>query len=357
MHLVNSFSLEDLNIIEKYYPLGGSVLCKKQSLTLKDRKSTEISYVARFLFGLNYDRSFTSEEDAIILKYYAEYGTKGCIDNGVNRSAGVIAKRANDLGLKYEGIWKDWEIEILKKYYPIGGSSLCNEKGLKEKDRVQIKSKACRLGIYSPSSNNIFTKEEEDIILKYYLVGGAALCQEKGINKSLKAIKEKAYRLNIIERGELNPWTTEEDNIIRMYYQEGDYQLCQEKGLMRPKTAIQRRANLIDVTVKAHWTEDEDKILKEFFHLGIEECKKQGLGHRTDKAIKTRIKRLKLRENDNLIWEKEEIEILKKYYPLGGYQLCQEHGLSHRSKSSIYHRAYKIGITGKKGEIKNDKFS
>lgn len=347
MPLVNSFSSEDLEIIEKYYSLGGSALCKKQSITLNNRKSTEISYVARFLFGLNYDRSFTSDEDAIIQKYYTEYGTKGCIDNGVNRSAGVIAKRANDLGLKYEGIWKDWEIEILKKYYPIGGSSLCNEKGLLEKDRVQMKSKARRLGLYSPSSNNIFTKEEEDIILKYYLVGGAELCQEKGLKKSLKAIKEKAYRLNIVERGESSPWTKEEDDIIDMYYREGGYLLCQEKGLKRAKPAIQRRANLIGVTVKAHWTEEEDNILKEFFHLGIEECKKQGLGHRTDKAIENRIKRLKLKENNNPVWEIEEINILKKYYPLGGYQLCQKQGLSHRSKKSIYSRAYILGITGK----------
>lgn len=44
------------------------------------------------------------------------------------------------------------------------------------------------------------------------------------------------------------------------------------------------------------------------------------------------------------VWTPEEDEVLKKYYPIGGYNLCHENGLSHRSTSSIVGRAFILGI-------------
>ena len=44
------------------------------------------------------------------------------------------------------------------------------------------------------------------------------------------------------------------------------------------------------------------------------------------------------------MWSDEEIQILKKYYPKGGIDLCQKNGLTHKTVNSIRTKAHQFGL-------------
>ena len=88
------------------------------------------------------------------------------------------------------------EIQILKEYYPLGGSELCQKNGL-NRDKSSIKSKASSLGVSVDRQGTTFTEEEINILRRYYPIGGARLCQEKGLLRDRVKIKSKAGMLGI----------------------------------------------------------------------------------------------------------------------------------------------------------------
>ena len=253
--------------------------------------------LSRFIFKYSY---WTPEEDEILRTYYENGGVKLCIEHGLNRDGGSINHRARYIGLRYidnSAYWTLEEIEIIRKYYKQGGWRLCWENGLQHKTQRQIYSKAGKLGLAEKVGNVHYTEKEDNIIKEFYLIGGAKLCQDKGVNRTIYSISRRALDLGIRDKEKLDKWTELEDNILRKYYCVGGYQLCQEKGINRNRTSILNRANRLNLlyNIKKKWTFDED-------------------------------------------------EIIKKYYRIGGYKLCQEKGLKDRNAQMIFHRARILGV-------------
>ena len=91
---------------------------------------------------------------------------------------------------------------IIRKYYLIGGSKLCQENGLTHKSASSIKSRAFKLGTRTKVEN--WTPDEDALLYKYYAIGGPVLCQEMGLkSRSVGSIKNRASRLNLkIVKGE-----------------------------------------------------------------------------------------------------------------------------------------------------------
>ena len=249
-----------------------------------------MSELSNFVYNCNW----SPEEDEILRKYYPEGGAESCIEVGVNRTSQAIKMRAGRLGLFYDKyMWSKEELDILKRYYIQGGSKLCQEKGLKRSSRA-ITSKASQIGLHIKTDE--WSDFELNILKQYYPIGGVDLCIEKGIvNRGRKAIVQQANKMNLVVR---ILWSPIEEKIIKEYYQIGGYKLCQEKGLQhRSKSQITNKA----------------------FLLGINKVKK------------------------NEGWSKKELDLLSKYYPLGGVRLCIEKGLN-RSLSSIRCKANKEGL-------------
>lgn len=73
---------------------------------------------------------WSDKEVEIITKYYPLGGSNLCLEKGLNRSASNIRQKATAMGLKTNKYWSDAELNILKNYYPIGGYKLCQQKGL-----------------------------------------------------------------------------------------------------------------------------------------------------------------------------------------------------------------------------------
>lgn len=151
-------------------------------------------------------------------------------------------------------------------------------------------------------------------------------------------------------------WTVKEDEIIKKFYKAGGPDLCKDNGLDRTLESIIVRASKLKIkhsVTMDDWTEKEIQLLIEHYPTGGSDAVIKSGVDRTSYAIITKARKLKIHRTlnkkvsistkDNR-WIQEEDAILKKYYPIGGYRLCIEKGLS-RSQSSIYCRASILNIS------------
>lgn len=158
----NKWSTFELDILKKYYPEGGVKLCQEKGL---NRTSSAISGKA---YNLNIkvinkegvielkNNTWAGDELKVLNDYYPKEGANLCKEQGINRSNDAIAVKARNLKINILNTdgecafkfskWSDDEISILKKYYPIGGGKLCQEKGLNRSYKsILHKARTCRV--------------------------------------------------------------------------------------------------------------------------------------------------------------------------------------------------------------------
>ena len=346
MRQQRSYSDIDVEKIKQYYPIGGYALCVENGVSLS--KSTVHNIVKKY--KLSVDDSWKSFEDDKIKKYYPTGGYKLCQSEGLSyKSERKIKDRANFLGVTLNSLWSDDDINLLREYYPKGGSDLCIKMGL-QKSPDQIRSMSRRLKVYFQSNGaNRYSVEEEDLLRRYYPIGGYKLCIEKGLNRPENSIHRKAATLGLWQK---ISFSIEEDNIIKKYYSDGGADLCIENGLYnKSKAAIKHRASSLGVVqIKRRvWRTEEDDILRSYIHLGLDECKKHGLSHRSDESLRYRANMLGLTIpcSYDEVQRKRDDEIIIKYYPIGGYKLCVEKGISKGDVHTIRNRARTLGVSYK----------
>lgn len=398
------WSPEEIEIIKKYYPLGGAKLCQEKGL----KRGSRTIMTKAGKIGLKYDAHYWTEEDIMLLnKYYPLGGAKLCQEKGLNRGIYGIKSKAQELGIKSEvGVWTDKEIEILKEFYPLGGVKLCQEKGLDKTDN-SISTMAGRYGVKA-DYKEVWTEEDIMLLKKYYPIGGWELCQkkcsgnkpmssiitmasrydvkaeymgawsEKELNllkesyplggslvyvekakklgfpeRTHQSIRQKAARLglNVVQKR----WSKEENEFIRQNYKKKGAKWCKENGLNNwsiEMIEIQARNLEDNGEYKQNWSTEELNILRKYFPLGgAELCIKNGIKNRTFAAINTKANKCCLFFSNNDLpakWTEEELDILRKYFPLGGAELCQEKGLQDRTIAGIRVKANRLGLTYRK---------
>lgn len=298
-----------------------------------------MSELSQFIAG----RPWTEDDLSLLRKYYPIGGWKVCQENGLSRPKQSIVTKAYELGIKcndFSELWSEDEVVLLKKYYPIGGSKLCKEKGL-NRTTQSISSHAQIYGLkYSP-----WTKEEDDILRKYYPEGGCEACIEHGLNKSKSMIFYRARKLGI-KRNSL-VYSEEEDQIVIKYYPVGSVKLCQEMGLNRSVQSIKGRARQLGITSSVFWRDEEIEILKKYYPIGgTKLCIENGLNRKASTIRAMAIKYGLSQKRDVNKWNKwsdKEFNILYKYYPIGGAELCKQRGID-RTIEGIRKKARKLGI-------------
>jgi hypothetical protein len=113
------------------------------------------------------------------------------------------------------------------------------------------------------------------------------------------------------------------------------------------------------------WTIDEVELLKKIYPIkSIEELCEIFTG-KTDKQINKKAKNLKLKKDKLFIkeirikkslaarsdlWTTEEFDLLQKYYPLGGIYEVKKY-LPHKSNDAIRRKANSLGITIQNGDF------
>lgn len=134
---------------------------------------------------------YSDEELELIRKYYPIEGPE-CYVRFKNRSAVSITSKANNMGITVQK-WTNEELNILKEYYPIEGKMI--EKRLPNKTFSMIRTMANRMGIVSKAF--WWTKEEDDLIKKYYAKYGAVKMEKMLPGRNRNTITYRAKFLGI----------------------------------------------------------------------------------------------------------------------------------------------------------------
>lgn len=322
----------------------------KRNYVIVHNFTEELDTVLEQISAVTSDCYWTSEEDNILKKYYPLGGADLCMEKGIKyRTNAAIQVRARKLGLNIidrHNVWTEEEENILREYYMVGGTELCKKKGLSHLSESSIMSRARKLGLVKFNINFWTESESEiEILKKYYLVGGWKLCQEKGLeHRDSRAIKSKANKLGLFQK---TLWTDEEIEVLKTYYPIGGTKLCQEKGINKSNAWICKKARSLGLKAEfvENWTDKEIKILKVFYPLGgYKLCQEKGLGNRPQAGIISMASKLGLKvENIENKWTDKEIKILKEYYPIGGADLCIKMGIKH-SRQAVLGKASRFGI-------------
>lgn len=243
-----------------------------------------------------------------------------------------IAKTANKR-------WTQEENEIIRKLYK---TKTCKEleKMLPNRSACAIKNQAMRLGI--AASSNAWSKKEINILKNNYSI---MTCDELNKtllpNKTPVAIRNKAKRIGIRKAKDRRPWTKQEDEIIKKYYLKGGIKECKKHLQYRTLCAIDSRRKKLNLNFSREdlWTKQEDEILKEcYFVMKKKEIQEKYLPHRSLQSITKRLNKIKIVKQEHIYkgwWSKKEIEILKKYYPSDKAWGVQQRLTTGRTKGAI----------------------
>ena len=241
-----------------------------------------------------------------------------------------------------KGLWSNSELDILKNYYPKGGSNLCKEKGL-IRSQYAILNKAFKLNLkYSTATE--WTDAEIELLKKHYK-GGISYLKKLGLKKSDRCIRSKAKDLKLIK---YSYWTENELEILKEYYKEGAT-MVKEKGVDKSFSAIFCKAHRLGLKKYSYSFSESDLDL-------IQRCYPIGGSHYVRLRgldldvvdIDAKAKSIGLKRHDANTpgsngWGIEDTDILVKYYMLGGYPLCKEKGLK-KSKISAMAKADQLKI-------------
>lgn len=289
---------------------------------------------------------WTPEEDKILIDNYVLKGIDFCVENLPNRTANGIIHRAGALGLTNKpNFWSEEEVTFLIENYPKYGLSYCASH-LLGRNNQSIAAKASKLGLGS----GFWSEEEDNILREYYPKYGARYCVEKLQNRSYHSVRGRINKLNL--KSELSTanigkvWSKEEEEILKKYYFNYGASYCQQFLQDRDITSIRKKALKMGVvrSKNGNWTEEEDKFLiKNYPIKGATYCA-ENLENRTLEAVRGRAKLLNLKSQYRQGgWSDKEIMFLLKNYEVKGAKYCSIY-LKDRTYDSIVRKASKLGL-------------
>lgn len=161
-------------------------------------------------------KPWTKEEDEIIIDNYKNHTCKEMAKLLPGRSECAIRNRARRIketkvAPEQRQPWTKKELDILKKSYPTM-SNIEVQKLLPGKTKIAIKSKASKLKIQKNyyCYGDKWSKDEIEILQKYYPKQGTIGCHKKLPHRSRTAIESKAQALKIKCEIKSDVWTKEE---------------------------------------------------------------------------------------------------------------------------------------------------
>ena len=182
---------------------------------------------------LNIEGNWTEEEDNLIRDFYDTHpGGTGFRKfyreifkiQFPKRTYSSVHYRSNFLGLTTPNRipFSKEEEDLIRKYYPIEGQNCYARFNNRSKQTIVLLAR--KLGI--KSLKNIWTEEELKIIRTYYAKEGKNIAKRIP-NKSIDAIKRMANKMGIYSSAYYKEWTKEETNILI-----NNYATCSMKQLL-----------------------------------------------------------------------------------------------------------------------------
>lgn len=208
--------------------------------------------------------------------------------------------------LVHQIIWTRRDLEIIQKYYPTMDAKLIKFRFFNDNDLITpplINGAAYLLNVDKDSdhSRKKWTDEEISILMKYYPIGGSKLCN-KYIERDVNSINVKAFKLGIkindkarktiSENNKGRRYTSEEINTIKFFYPVlGPVNL--HKTIMHNRSIQSIRQCAYRYGVYCNNTHDN---LKDFIKKNILQCSTEELAERanvSEKSIKDIIYQMK----------------------------------------------------------------
>lgn len=188
----------NIEIVEKAIELGLTVTEANIKLPTKD------DYVDFIKQGIIVPKGWDSKEISRLLGLYPSEGAMGCIRAGVNKSYFNIRKMANYLGIEHNvtksksvrrdsGYWTTAKIKKLLDVYDNRGLCSCYSE-FKDISKASVKYKILE---YRELKKGSWSEEELELLRKYFPIGGRRLVKEKGVDRTLESISTKATSLGI----------------------------------------------------------------------------------------------------------------------------------------------------------------
>lgn len=252
-----------------------------------------------------------------------------------------------DIDNYLDNSWTKEEDDIIRKYYPTEGAIKCSNR-FENRTSDAVRTRARVIGV--ASSVNYWTPEEDEILRKYYPTEGQNV-QKRIPKKAVGSCFKRAQALGIAY-GDF--WTPEDDEILRKYYPiEGRKSYVRFKN--HSEQGVKSRANKLKIKfigkLYNEWTPEEDEIIRKYYPTEGQLVYKR-LSNRTEKSCVSRASTLKVKSKNNVTaWTKEEEDIIRKWYSIEGLECINR--LPNRTLSSIASKASKMKIFSRK--IKGDK--
>lgn len=248
--------------------------------------------------------------------------------------------------------WSPDEDATLTEFYPTEKGKVATR--LPGRTPHMCYQRAKVLGLSNPQ--NEWSKDELDILIKYYPIEGTAVSNRLP-NHTPRACRSRAMRLNIPLKGnKLIPWAPEEDEILRKYYS-SEGQTVQKRIPNHTAGACIWRARMLGL--KSHrkrarkepetefesrpWTKDELEILRRYYPTEKGKVA-QRLDGRSGSACTSKASKMRITPTNLQFWTKDEEDILRKYYPEEGRAVANR--LPNRNANTCVTHARLLGIKG-----------
>lgn len=185
--------------------------------------------------------------------------------------------------------WSQRELQILQRWYPIEGATV--KKRLKRRTKAAINAKAHELGLYrSANTRRLFSLEEELLIAENYAEQGTKIA--KKLNRAQSSVSTIAYKYNLKAPNTFHDFTEEECNLFKSV-QSLD-KLCELLPRHTRNSIIRKRIELGYAEKKCiRWTKEEITVLKKWYPIEGTKVKSK-LKNRTVEAITQKAKKLKI---------------------------------------------------------------
>lgn len=263
----------------------------------------------------------------------------------MERSVSSVRTRAKKIGVQRDWKRKEYftedEKEIIRKYYITERDDIIKRLPFHTAEGIRLC--AVRIGLHTKK----WTDEEIDILKKYYSIDlklCVELIQQVNPRRNLGNITSKANALGLVR---INYWSKEEDEIILKYYAiEGCDFVYKLLGEKRNKPSIMTRASRLGVKQQPLWTQEELKLLIQFYPDEGQDIIKR-LPNKNASQIASKAQALKIKSNSSLCprnnkWAPEEDEIIREFYPYEG-KLCASR-LKQRNEKAVQQRASLLGV-------------
>lgn len=158
--------------------------------------------------------TWTDSEVKYLVDNY-EFGDTIKIANYLGRTKKSVCRKAEELKLKKFNIYTKENIEIIKKYYPIEGLKILN-RFPKCVTKYQINNIVKKYNIENKVSIKQFSKEDDNFLIENF----SSMEIEKICNilgRSIESVRNRAYRLGL-KTDYFSIWTCQEIEILKKYY-------------------------------------------------------------------------------------------------------------------------------------------